>query len=179
MSQLVKFGIILGVICLTATLVLAVTYQVTKPKIDAAMKNEEKEALGLILPEADSFSEKNIDGIDYYEALKGKELIGYCIKTVTNGYNSFIRLIVGIDLNGVITGVEVIEHSETPGLGAKIDEIKPGEKRPWFLRQFVGKPAATIEVNKNIDAITGATVSSKAVTEAVNKAVSEFLKRIR
>ena len=176
MSQLVKFGIILSVICLMATLVLAVTYEVTKPKIDAAMKNEEKEALKLILPEADSFNEKNIDGIDYYEALKGKELIGYCVKVVSNGYSGFIRIIVGINLNGVITGVEVIEHSETPGLGAKIEEIKPGEKSPWFLRQFVGKPASEIEVNKNIDAITGATVSSKAVTEAVNKAVTEFLK---
>ncbi len=174
---MIKFGIILAVICLMATLVLAVTYEVTKPKIDEAMKNEEKEALELILPEADSFNEKSVDGIDYYEALKGKELIGYCVKVVSNGYSGFIRIIVGIDLNGVITGVEVIEHSETPGLGAKIDEIKPGEKSPWFLKQFVGKPATEIEVKKNIDAITGATVSSKAVTEAVNKAVTEFLNK--
>ena len=175
---MIKFGIILAVICLMATLVLAVTYEVTKPQIDVSMKNEEKEALELILPEADSFNEKTKDGIDYYEALKGKELIGYCVKTVGNGYSGFIRIIVGIDLNGVITGVEVIEHSETPGLGAKIEEIKPGEKSPWFLKQFVGKPASEIEVNKNIDAITGATVSSKAVTEAVNKAVSEFSEKI-
>lgn len=176
MNQMIKFGIILAIICLTATLVLAVTYQVTKPKIDAAMKGEENKALELILPEADSFTEKTKDGIDYYEALKGKEVIGYCIKAVTNGYNGFIRIIVGIDLNGVITGVEVLEHSETPGLGAKINEIKPGEKSPWFLRQFAGKTASEIEVNKNIDAITGATISSKAVAEAVNKAVTEFLR---
>lgn len=179
MNQMVKFGIILALICLTATLVLAVTYEVTKPKIDEAMKGEEKKALELILPDADTFSEKTKDGIDYYEAFKGKELIGYCVKVVSNGYNGFIRIIAGIDLNGVITGVEVIEHSETPGLGAKINEIKPGEKSPWFLKQFAGKPASEIEVGKNIDAITGATVSSKAVTEAVNKTVSEFLKRIR
>jgi electron transport complex protein RnfG len=164
MNQAVKFSIVVWVMSLSAISVLAATPHVAEPEI------------GAVMPEADSFSGKKIDGIDYYEAFKGGKLIGYCIKAAGDGYNGPIQLIVGVDLNGVIMGVEVIEHSETPGLGARVKEIKPGEKQPWFLRQFIGKNASEAEVNKNIDAITGATISSRAVTETVNKAVTEFLK---
>ncbi len=158
MNQLAKFGIVLGVICLTATLVLAVTYHVTKPKIEKQMRLEEEEALKAILPLADSFLEKKVDGIEYFEAMKGNSLIGYCVRVTGNGYGGFIRMVVGVNLNGIIEGLEIIENHETPGLGAKIDEPKPGEKRSWFLSQFEGKPAKSVEVKKNIDAITGATI---------------------
>lgn len=177
MNQLFKFGIILGAICLIATLVLAVTYEITKPKIDQELKREEQNALRTIIPQADSFNEKSLDGIEYFEALKGKTLVGYCIRITASGYNGYIRLITGINTEGIIEGVEILEHYETPGLGAKINEVKQGEKEPYFLRQFKGKPATSIEVKKNIDAITGATVSSKAVTDAVNRAVTEFLNK--
>ncbi|MBN1526136.1 MAG: RnfABCDGE type electron transport complex subunit G [Candidatus Omnitrophica bacterium] len=179
MSQLLKFGLILCAICLAATLVLAVTYQVTKPKIEEQLRREEREALETILPEADSFTEKSVDGLDYYEALKGGELKGYCVKVTGSGYNGFIRMIVGVNPAGVIEGVEVLEQQETPGLGADINKIKPGEKDPWFLRQFKGKDAATLEVKKNIDAITGATISSRAVTDAVRKTITEFLAKVK
>lgn len=179
MNQLVRFGLILAAICLTATLVLAVTYEMTKPKIDEVLRQEEQEALKIIMPAADSFTEKTMDGIDYFEALKEKTVVGYCIKVVGTGYSGFIRMIVGIDPNGIIKGVEVLEHQETPGLGAKIAEILPGEKEPHFLKQFKGKPARTVTVKKDIDAITGATISSAAVTDAINKTVGEFLEKVR
>jgi Na+-translocating ferredoxin:NAD+ oxidoreductase subunit G len=115
--------------------------------------------------------------IQYFKAQKDKNTIGYCIKVVGNGYSGYIRMIAGIDLNGVIKGVRVLEHYETPGLGARIDEIKPGEKDAWFLRQFGGKDAKAIAVKQNIDAITGATISSKAVTDAIRETVSKFLSR--
>ncbi len=174
-----KFGIVLGVICLTATLVLAVTYQITRPKIEDELKREEQEALKAILPDADRFAAKSVDGIEYFEALKGETLIGYCIKVTGAGYNGFMRIVVGIDPEGTIRGVEILEHQETPGLGARINETRPGEARPWFLKQFRGKPGRTIEVGKNIDAITGATISSKAVTDAINKTVNEFLAKVK
>jgi len=179
MNQMARFGIVLGVICLTATLVLAVTYHITKPKIDEQMRLEERKALEAILPEADTFTEKSVDGIGYFEALKGDRLVGYCVRVTANGYGSFIRMVVGVKPDGVIEGVEIIENQETPGLGAKIDEQKPGEKRSRFLRQFEGKPAQSVEVKKNIDAITGATISSKAVTDAVREKVTEFLSKVK
>ena len=177
-NQMVKFGLILALICFTATLVLAVTYQVTKPKIDEELRMEEEAALEIILPEADSFNAKSVEGIEYFDALKGRSLIGYCIRVTGTGYNGFMRIVVGIDTAGVIKGVEVLEHHETPGLGAKIDEIRPGEKDAWFLRQFVGKSARTIAIKRDIDAITGATISSKAVVDAVNKAVNDFFSKV-
>lgn len=177
MNQLFKFGLILGVICLAATLVLALTYQITRPGIEEQLKNEEQEALKAIVPAADTFVEKSVDGIDYFEALRGNKLAGYCLRVTASGYNGFIRIITGIDLNGIITGVRVLEHQETPGLGAKINEVKPQEKDPWFLRQFIGRQAGNLEVIRDIDAVTGATISSRAVTDAINKTVNEFLKK--
>lgn len=179
MSQLMKFGLILGAICLAATLVLAVTYEVTKPKIEAQLKMEEQSALKSIIPSADSFNEKAIDGIEYFEALKNGTIVGYCVRVVGSGYNGYIRMVAGVDMNGTIEGVAVLEHSETPGLGAKINETRPGEGEPWFLKQFKGKKAGTIAIKKDIDAITGATISSKAATDAIRNTVDDLLKKLK
>ena len=176
---MIKFGLILGVICLAATLVLAVTYEVTKPKIEEQLKMEEQSALKSIIPSADSFNEKALGGIEYFEALKGKTVIGYCVRVIGSGYSGYIRIIAGVDLNGTIQGVAVLEHNETPGLGAKINEIRPGESEPWFLKQFKGKPARAIAVKKDIDAITGATISSKAVTDAIRQTVDDLLNKLK
>ena len=179
MSQMVKFGLVLGIICLAATLVLAVTYEVTKPKIEEQLKREEDRALKSIMPSADSFSEKVLDGIEYFEALKDRTVVGYCVRVTGSGYNGYIRMIAGVDLSGAIEGVAVLEHSETPGLGAKINEIRPGEGEPWFLKQFKGKNAGSIAVKKDIDAITGATISSRAVTDAIRKTVDDLLGKLK
>jgi len=179
MSQLIKFGLVLGIICLVATLVLAVTYEVTKPKIEGQLKTEEQSALRSIMPLADSFNEKKLDGIEYFEALKEKTLVGYCVRVMGSGYSGYIRIMAGVDLDGTIEGVAVLEHSETPGLGAKINEIRPGETEPWFLKQFKGKNVRAIAVKKNIDAITGATISSKAVTDAIRKTTDDLFIKLK
>lgn len=179
MNQMAKFGIILGIICLAATLVLAVTYEVTKPKIEAELKMEEQAALKKIMPEADSFEAKSAGDMEYFDASKDGSLVGYCIKVTAAGYSGYMRIIVGIDMNGIIKGVNVLEHQETPGLGSKINEIKPGASEPYFLKQFNGKQARTVAIRKDIDAITGATISSKAVTDAINKTVNEFMVKVK
>ena len=179
MNQLTRFGLILGIICLMATLVLAITYEVTKPEIDKKARQEEEEALRAIIPEAGSFEAGSVEGIDYFKALKDGRLVGYCIKITANGYGGFIKIIAGIDPNGIVKGIKVLEHQETPGLGSKIVEVRPGDKEAYFLRQFRGKNAKTLEVKKNIDAITGATISSKAVTDSIRKTVEDFLAKVR
>lgn len=178
MRQLVKFGLILAIICFAASLVLALTYKVTKPAIAARAEEEEKEALRMVLPDADNYVKRGQDDAEYYEGYKDKQLIGYCIKAFGNGYGGYFRSMVGIDLSGMIQGVLVLEHQETPGLGAKISETRPGEKDAWFLRQFRGKDGAKVTV-RDIDAITGATISSKAVADSINQSVNEFLKKVR
>lgn len=179
MNQLVRFGLILGVICLAATLVLAVTYEVTKPRIEEQLKREESEALKTIMPEADTFTPKTLDGSSYFEAFRDGRLTGYCLKVTAMGYGGYIRLIVGIDPDGIIKGVSILEHQETPGLGAEISEVKAHDDRPWFLEQFAGKDAKVMALGKDIDAISGATISSAAVTDSVRDAVTKFLERIR
>lgn len=178
MNQIVRFGLVLGVICLIATLVLAVVYEITKPKIEAQRRAEEEAALKVVMPGADSFEAKSLEEIEYFDALKDGELAGYCLKVTGSGYGGYMHMIVGLDKSGTIKGVQIISDQETPGLGTKIKEVRSGEKEPYFLRQFKGKDATTVEIRKNIDAITGATISSKAVTDAVRKSAIEFMAKI-
>lgn len=179
MNQLLKFALVLGLICFIATMVLAVTYEVTKPKIEEQQRLEEEAALKSILPEADSFTKKQAGKIDYFEAIKDGKLVGYCVKVTGQGYSGFINMIVGVNLNGAIEGVEILQQQETPGLGANIDQTRPGEKEPYFLRQFKGKKASDVYVKKNIDAITGATISSKAVTDSIRETVDKFMAEVK
>lgn len=179
MNQLTRFGLILGIICLAATLVLAVTYEITKPRIEEQRRLEEERALKDIMPDASSFEAKTAGDIEYFEAHKDGSLAGYCLKVTGSGYGGYMHMIVGIDTNGMIKGLSILEHQETPGLGSKINEVRPGEKVPYFLRQFRGKQARTVRVGGGIDAITGATISSEAVTDAVREAVDKFFSEIK
>ena len=143
------------------------------------LKAEEEAALKVVMPEADSFEPASADGIEYFTAAKDGTLRGYCVRVTAGGYNGYIRIIAGVDVSGVIRGVRVLEHQETPGLGAKISEVRPGDKDPWFLRQFAGKQAASLQVRRNIDAITGATISSAAVTDAVRDTVKRLMEKVK
>jgi Predicted NADH:ubiquinone oxidoreductase, subunit RnfG len=87
-------------------------------------------------------------------------------------------MLVGFDFKGEIKGIKILSQEETPGLGAKIDEIKFGEKKPWFLQQFEGRLAGELDL-RDIQAITGATISSKAVLEGVKNSVSDFLEKAK
>jgi len=179
MKQLAKFGFVLGTTCLAATLVLAFTYQMTKPRIEEQARLEEEAALKSILPQAETFTKKEIAGLTYYDAARSGRTIGYCVKVIANGYGGYIYMMVGIDTSGRIEGLRVLQQQETPGLGAKITEIKPGEKEPYFLAQFRAQEASGLELKKNIDAITGATISSKAVVDGVRETVEKFLAEIK
>lgn len=171
---MIRLGLILMSICLVAGLILAATYNITSPAIQRQKINQEQEALKEILPEADEFLPKSEGGFTYYEGLKDKNRIGYVLKIRAKGYSGNIDMFVGIDENGAIGGIEVLSHEETPGMGSRITEIKQGEGKPWFLEQFKGKDAPSLSMS-GIQAITGATISSRAVLEAVKDQVEDFL----
>lgn len=178
--KLIRFALILAVICIVASGVLALTYKVTKPYIESQSIKKEKNSLKAIIPDADNFELKKVDSTEYYEAFLNKKLIGYIIPMEAQGYSSLIRFFTGIDLKGNILGVVILEQGETPGLGAKITEIKYGEKKPWFTEQLKGRPAKSLSLSeKGINAITGATISSRAVIEGISKKVNEFLGKIK
>ena len=167
----------LFVICLVVTALLAVTNMLTAPQIQKLSKETEDKTKAEVLASADEFSDAltvSADGKDYtyYEGTASGDTIGYVFKTSAKGYGGDIDLMVGIDTSGKVTGVSILSISETAGLGMNA-------KNESFINQYMGK-SGTIGVSKNgasdteIQALTGATITSKAVTSAVNTALSLY-----
>lgn len=104
-----------------------------------------------------------------YPATVGGEDGGYAIKVVASGSQGNIEMMVGVDVEGVVSGVSIVSNSETSGIGSKVMTNVNG-----VLDQFIGKSAAdgTLVVGSNVDAISGATVSTKGVTTGVNAALA-------
>jgi electron transport complex protein RnfG len=109
-----------------------------------------------------------------YEAQAGGEKAGYAIKVITSGSQGNIEMMVGVDAEGVVTGVSIVSNSETSGIGSKVMSNQPTAAGVGVLDQFEGKSAAdgTLVVGTNVDAISGATVSSRGVTTGVNAALA-------
>lgn len=147
----------LFVICLVVALGLSALNAVTKPIIESLTETQKKEAMAAVLPKCDL--EKFSDAV--YIGKADGEVKGYAVNIVTSeGYGGDIEMIVGFDAELNITGVEYISMSETPGLGTRAKE-EP------FVSQFIGQPAKEFS---EIQAVTGATVTSKAVNKALNEA---------
>ncbi len=168
---------VLTAVCVVAALVLGGVNSITKPLIAAQKEKELNQALKDIMPEADRYDRKTFSGGDYYQCYKGKKAIGYTIPAIGEGYSGDIRMLVGIDNKGKITGIEVLSQAETPGLGARCIEIKHRENKPWFLEQFIGKSADSLQL-KGIETITGATITSEAIVDGIRKYAVDFLKEI-
>ena len=137
MNETLHLGITLMVISLTAGVALAITNYYTSPIIESQKERAMKESLSKVI-EADSFRETN----NYSEAYDEQgNAIGKVLKVAAKGYSSIINVMVGIDKNNKITGIEVISQQETPGLGAKIKESS-------FLQQFIGKTLEELKIMK-------------------------------
>ena len=175
----------LFVICLVATLLLALVNNVTKDKIAEQVALSEATARTTVLADAKDFKEVDKDGdkvTDYYEGIDASgNVIGYVFNTIgdSKGYGGDVSVTVGIDTEGVITGIVPGDISnETPGLGQNAG------KASWQA-QFVGesgdltvvksdKAAQENTTDGKINAITSATITSKAVTSSVNAALDMF-----
>lgn len=185
MKEIIKNGLILFAITVIAGSLLGLTYEVTKQPIVDAQNEKTSEALQHIFPDHTfgvdmlTVSEDLIDIYPfitgYYDVYDGTTLVGYAFKMVTpEGYGGDIELLVGVHKDGYITGVDIIKHAETPGLGAKASE-------PEFKDQFIDKALTELTVVKtspaedhDIQAISAATISSRAITVAVNQAVDYY-----
>ena len=163
------------VICLVATALLAGTNTITKEKIALNAVETEKASRMLVLPQGKEYGEvTTLDGgITYCVGTdeNGAE-VGYVFTAGAKGYGGTVSVMVGLDMNGTITGVEILSHSETPGLGANA-------VKPEFKNRFMGKSGElTVDKNSNdgqsVQAITAATITSKAVTSAVNAVTAAY-----
>ncbi len=198
-ATITRMGLTLAAICLVAAAALAVTYRMTRPTIEARTRADRVEALKVVLPDAVEFSQR-ISGekIDYYRGFdRDGELAGYAFIGEARGYSSDISVMVGIDPSGEIAGIEILSQQETPGLGTRAVEVPatrtfweallgreaeepPG--RPLFQEQFSGKTVDRLEVvtgetETEIEALTGATITSRAITEAVKQSLQAFLEQ--
>lgn len=167
-GESVKIAVILFAICAVITALLAATNMLTEEKIAENALLEKQEACKAVIA-AEEYIELDC-GYDVYLAISGGEVVGCTVTTAKNGYGGEVTVMVGFDMDGDITGVDIIEHGETPGLGANAD-------KPSFLDQFKSEDKtghsddyAVEKDGGEVDALTAATVSSRAVTEAVDAA---------
>ena len=188
-KKIIKDAFILFTITLVAGLCLGLVEKITREPIAKAQQEAKNRAYKEVFAQADSFGitdelklalekkETILDKTGYSQvsieegvaAIKGEEVIGYIFTVTTKeGYGGEITLAVGVDMKGRLTGYEVLAIDETPGLGMKATEDE-------FKSQFGGKDASGIQWTKTgaskeneIDAISGATITTKAITGAVN-----------
>ena len=117
-KDILKPALILFVICLVVTALLAGTNLLTKDKIAEQSALEAEQSRKVVLSDADSFEEA--DG--YYIGKANNETVGYVFQTEAKGYGGAVKVMTGISADGQITGVVILEHSETPGLGANAEK---------------------------------------------------------
>ena len=178
MNKILKNTLILTAITLIAGTALGFVYEVTKEPIAQAKEKETQEACLQVFPSADAFEVADVtltDGIDQVYTVKENGTdAGYVITTTDkDGFGGNIQITVGIKKDGTINGVSILSISETAGLGMKATE-------PSFYNQYVNKQADKFVVSKDggdgeqIDALSGATITSRAVTGAVNAALGYY-----
>ena len=189
-STLPNMLLSLGGICVLVSGILAVVNKVTTVPIAEAEMRAKVEAIRAVAPAFDNnpFAEKlmvlpegETDSLTVYPAKKGSTLVGFAIESYTQkGFSGLIRVMVGFDAEGRLVDFSVLQHSESPGLGSRIPEWYHEKSETGGIRDVRGldmKASAPLTVSKDggkVDAITAATISSRAFLDAVNRAWRTF-----
>ena len=184
---IVKVAGTLTAISLVVAALLGFVDQLTAPNIAATNKANTEKALAQVVTSEDAAFEPieiTDDAVAAASAQSGKlteayavkingEDAGYAFKIVAGGSQGDIEMIVGVDTDLAVTGVSIVKNSETSGIGSKVMTNQPASSGVNVLDQFVGKSGAgSLVVKTNIDAVSGATVSTKGVTKGVNAALA-------
>lgn len=185
-KYLFKLAGILMVICAIVAALLGVVNGVTADKIKAIQEQKLQASLEVVFPGAQfekipvteelTALAASADAESGLEAIYSASTGGYAVEVTPTGFGGAIDMIVGIDAEGNVTGISVISHAETAGIGTKIAADKPNKNGVGVLSQFIGRSAGegnlfTVNSGSNqVDAISGATVTTKAVTRGVNAA---------
>jgi len=176
-DSIIKPTLVLFLVCAVITGALAYVNSITENIIQRRMEEQQEQFRKEVMDGADRFTEIKPEGLPeritgVYEAYRNDAIIGYVMDVTTKGYGGAMKLTVGINTEGRVTGVIIGDNNETPGLGSRA-------KEPGFIDQFKGVTAAetlsVVKQNKNLDneiqAISGATITSRAVTEGVQAAL--------
>ena len=182
MKHILKPALALFTIAAVATILLGLVRNITLEPIEKQRKKNQEITMKAVLSEADVFKELAADYsgsiVRVFEGSKGAELIGYVIELSPSGYSGNINMMVGISkVKNEITGMRVIRHTETPGLGALA--VKEN-----FYKKYDGRKLVPLRVvrsspgENDIEAITAATITTKAITNAVNEAIYLYNNRL-
>ena len=160
-------------ICAVVALLLGVVNSVTKPIIDEIQAEKTAAAMSQVLP-ADEYQKvetayPNVTAL--HKALSGGEQVGYVVEVTASGFGGMLSMVVGVDMDGSVTGVSVTDNSETANIGTKVVNDQS------VLDRFIGMSHEGGEITVNsgsnrFDGVSGATVSSKGVTAGVNTALA-------
>lgn len=182
-KDILKVTLNLVVIYIIGGIILATVYAWTSPIMFKNAVIEKEQALKKLMPDADKIEKMGDWSIhekhsEYFAAKKGDNIIGYIVQSFGKGYSSYINTLISVDKDFKVQNINILGHAETPGLG---DEIEMDS----FKNQFKGKDVEHLTVLKAdtteyIQAISGATISSRAVTEdAVRSGVDFLIKTIK
>ncbi|HUO77566.1 MAG TPA: RnfABCDGE type electron transport complex subunit G [Thermodesulfovibrionales bacterium] len=182
-KDIIKIALNLVVIYVIGGLILAAVYAKTSPIMYRNAEEQKKQALKQLIPDADKIEKLGDWSIhdkhaEYFIARKGDETIGYIVQSYGKGYSSYINTLIAVDKDFKVQKINILSHAETPGLG---DEIEADS----FKGQFKNKDLDHLKVLKTdtteyIQAISGATISSRAVTEdAVKNGVKFLMEKVK
>lgn len=187
-AYIIKLTVTLFVTCVVVAAALGGVNAITEGEIERINKEKTDIAMKAVVadPENTTFPNKlelteemiaaagsvTLDSV--YEAQVNGQSAGHAIKVVSSGSQGKIEMMVGVDAEGTVTGVSIVKNSETSGIGSKVMTNMPTAAGVGVLSQFEGKSAAdgTLTVGANVDAISGATVSTRGVTNGVNAALA-------
>jgi electron transport complex protein RnfG len=211
----IKLTAALVIVTTVAGLAIALTWQNTTARIEAQKTKARLQALKTVVPANDTIIEHNNGHAPlpsrYWEARTNAQTVGYVFEAQKQGYSSAIKLMVGVDTTGTITGLTVMEQGETPGLGTRVQEValtayiwnfftaSSAEQAPWFCQQFNGidvtRPVTISKAGEwhaldsqqrdelleqnAISALTGATISTRAVTAAVETQITAYFNALQ
>jgi electron transport complex protein RnfG len=182
LGSMIKLGLALALFATAACVMLAFVFSGTKEIIARHQAADLEAAIKDLFPDADSFKEKDIMASPdkavaiekVYEALKNDKTVGLALTLSRASYSGQIRTMAGVSSGGIITGVKILEHSDTPGLGANAASPKyfvDKDNGITFYGQFAGKKVKDpFEVKSDVIIISGSTITSRAVAESVRAA---------
>lgn len=182
-SNFTNMVLSLTLVTVVAAVLLGGLYLLTEEPIDIQKQQKQQNAITSVLPQVEGMTiaqPYTVDGMVLYKAYQNDEWVATAVQTDENGFGGKFKLMVGFDRDGNISGYEVLEHQETPGLGDKMTFwFKNKEKEK---QDILGSSPANrkFEVSKDggeVDAITAATISSRAFLKAVNKAYAAVAAR--
>ncbi len=167
--SIVKVALNLFFACIISGVIIGIVFFLSNPYAIISAERMETEAMQSLVPEASSFVD--VPGKEGWKiAESGAEKLAYIIPVEPKGFAGAIHMLVAVSKDGAVLNYAITIHKETPGLG-------DGAEKPKFKDQFIGKTAESLEVTKNpndkdkIQAMTGATITSRAVTKGIKEAV--------